>query len=478
MKKLDQFRTRYKGLPKRARHIIGAIARFVPSKFKYGRRYKDCLADITRARHDPEFAKEKQIDLLAMQLKRASLQSIYFREAFVRAQLDLSGDISDQIREAFGRLSIMEKDSVSANWRALHPQSVADFDLVTTSGSSGQPLKFLLDRERSVIEWAFLNDAWSQIGYTAGAKRALLRGFEIENVDKQPWEYDAGLRELRLSSFHLSKHWLPTYVKQIQKKKISFLHGYPSALEILARHLVQQGRSELANTTKGIILTSEAHYPHQISLYRTAFPKAKIVSFYGLSEKVLFAVSDPTDPFLFWFNPIYGIAELINTDGSPITKIGDRGALVGTGLQFRGTPFIRYDTGDVAELAVLPSVSNGFRLGVRNITPRRSTEYLVGRDGSLISMSALNIHSAAYTTMEIFVIEQDTPGHAVVKAVVAAGRTEDEVSAFIDEIGRKTGKNLIFTIEIVSDIPPGPRGKRSWVQQSLDVAAIMEAVGL
>ena len=125
--------------------------------------------------------------------------------------------------------------------------------------------------------------------------------------------------------------------------------------------------------------------------------------------------------------------------------------------------------GDMAELVELPGPDNGYRLGLRNITSRRGQEFLVGSNGELISMTALNIHSAAYATMRSFLIEQDKPGVARVKAVLAEGRDARSVEAFVSEIGRKTGDNLKFTLKIVDDIPANARGKRNWIRQSIDI---------
>lgn len=62
-------------------------------------------------------------------------------------------------------------------------------------------------------------------------------------------------------------------------------------------------------------------------------------------------------------------------------------------------------------------------------------------------------------------------------AVLAAGHDARAAEAFVNEIGRKTGESLRFTLEIVDEIPAGPRGKRNWIRQSLDVAALRGGAG-
>lgn len=478
MRLVDRARTKYKGLPPPIRAIVGRIASIMPERVRYGERYWQVRLELRKSSRDAAFANARQAELLGAQIKRAAMASPHYGKKFAASGFTVSELARNPANsESLTRLPLLTKDEVRAAPEALLTRPAAELDLVTTSGSSGVPLKFFLNRDRSVVEWAFLLDAWAQVGFRPSDKRAALRGFEIPHVDTQPWEYEVGLRELRLSPFHMNDRWLPRYVEEISRRAIHYLHGYPSAIEILARFVELEGLSTFGQTIRGIILTSEAVHSHQAALFARVFPAAKVLSFYGQSEKVLFATSDPDDPTLFWFNPLYGVCELVDEEGRIVTELGGMGRIIGTGLRFSGMPFIRYDTGDLGVLAQLPGAANGYRMGVRNITPRRGQEFLVGLNNEIISMSALNIHSDAYTTMRIFMIEQDRPGLATVKAVLAPGHDARAAEAFVNEIGRKTGESLRFTLEIVDEIPAGPRGKRNWIRQSLDVAALRGGAG-
>jgi hypothetical protein len=99
-----------------------------------------------------------------------------------------------------------------------------------------------------------------------------------------------------------------------------------------------------------------------------------------------FAVSDPTGPEIYRFNPLYGYTEMVDDDGRSVTEPGQSGRIVSTGLIFRGMPLLRYDTGDTAELIEVASAENGWRMAVGRITPKQGNEWLVGRTGVLISV--------------------------------------------------------------------------------------------
>lgn len=467
---LDALRTQYKSLPRPVRKAIAAASHLLPLEMKYGSTYAETRKLIARNENDAQACAKFVTENLSKVLTSSRDHSSYYQTLFGKLGLFQEPDFAFSFDD-FSKLPVLEKDIVRENLDALATVNLDTLDMVTTSGSSGAPMKFYLEKTRSVIEWAFLLHTWSQIGFHPSMTRAALRGFEISDVENQPWEYEAGLKELRLSPFHMNQKWLPKYAELIKKQKICFLHGYPSAIEILAKYALSENDPEFRTQIKGAILTSEALYEHQAKKIKEAFPNIQLVSFYGQSEKVLLATSDPDDVSVFRFNPSYGYAELISETGEPVTKPGETGRIVGTGLQFKALPFIRYDTGDVAELVEPASAENGFALIVKNIKPRRGQEFLIGANSEVISIAALNIHSDNYNAVEEFVIEQKEVGLVDLLCRLAPDKTEQDARNFADELARKTSGALEFNLRVVQEIPAGARGKRHWLRQSLDISS-------
>jgi phenylacetate-CoA ligase len=179
------------------------------------------------------------------------------------------------------------------------------------------------------------------------------------------------------------------------------------------------------------------------------------------SEKAAFACALPDDPDLFAFDPLYGYTELLDENDAPVAAPGASGRIVSTGLLFPGMPFIRYDTGDSAELVALPNATNGYRLTVRGITPKHGTEYLMGRSGTLIAIKGIisNLQGTAYGIRE-YQFYQDTPGKAVVRLVALSGAVTD-FSNYRDLLNRKLAGELQMVVEVVDHIATTPRGKRN-----------------
>ena len=343
-----------------------------------------------------------------------------------------------------------------------------ELDTGSTGGSSGKPVKFYLDRNRSPIEYAFGHDAWSRAGFRAGDPRCVFRGVELSNAAETHMEYEPALAELRCSVFHLTDAIMRGHYDEIVDRGIRFIHGYPSAIAIFAAFRVRAGLAPLSQIG-GVFLTSERFSADQCDVVRQAFDRATLVPFYGLSEKAAFACALLDDPDLFAFDPLYGYTELLDENDAPVAAPGASGRIVSTGLLFPRMPLIRYDTGDSAKLVALPNATNGHRLTVRGITPKHGTEYLMGRSGTLIAIKGIisNLQGTAYGIRE-YQFYHDTPGKAVVRLVALSGAVTD-FSNYRDLLNRKLAGELLI-VEVVDHIATTPRGKRKFIDQRLDLA--------
>ena len=127
-------------------------------------------------------------------------------------------------------------------------------------------------------------------------------------------EWEAGLKELRCSPFAMTAPRMDLYLDMIDRRGIAYLHGYPSAIEILCRHMWRTGRRPRA-AIRGVFPISEPLYGYQRDIIRAVLPEAAIAPFYGLSERVLFAAELPGVDGEYAFEPLYGHAELLDESG-------------------------------------------------------------------------------------------------------------------------------------------------------------------
>ena len=465
---LNRLRTAYVNSPPWLRNVVSPILARVPERLRFGSTYQIYRDHILRSRNDLEFIRDWQIKNFRNVLRTAVLHSTHYKALADKIGLD-SSEIENLQLSDINKFPVLTKEELRTKVAEFLTKPANLLDVVSTSGSTGVPLVFYMEKDRSTKEWAFLLDSWSRIGYKPKYVRAVFRGFQLSNVDRTPWEFEPALSELRLSPFHLTNDWMDSFCNLIQRYRVRYLHGYPSALTIFAGHILRNRRRDVAAQIEGVIAASEALFPHQRAVIAQAFETDQVLSFYGQSEKVLFGSDMPGEPNVFEMEPLYGIPEIVNDEGEALTERGAKGRLIGTSLLFLGMPLVRYDTGDTAEIVEPASESNLFRMKVRNITSRRGQEFLVGADGRLISMTAINIHSPLYGIMSSFQFYQDKPGKATLKAVLLPKYQREDLANFIVEISKKVGESVVFDIEVVDDIPKNTRGKFKFIDQKLDI---------
>lgn len=471
LKLLDVLRSGYIRLPLPVKSIVSPLASALPGKLKYGGTYIDFKKLIEKSYLDCGLVECYQLERLRELLLLGYRKSDFYRGLLLKAGLSEYGINSFQLCD-LQKIPILSKKAITGNVDRMLVTSRNLVDEVSTSGSSGRPTVFYLDKDRSVKEWAYIHSYWAKAGFNVNDSRAVLRGIHIQNVDDQPWEYEGALKELRLSPFHLTEKNMRDYLSEIEKRNIRYLNGYPSALHILAK-FAEVAHWDYSGQIAGIFPISESLHLHQRQEIQQTFPNSKILPFYGLSEKTAFATEVQGYSGLYEFDPTYGITELVDDLGNNVVELGDRGRIVSTGLLHLGMPLIRYDTGDIATLRQIPTHDNGYRIRVSNIQSRWNQEFVVGASGELISISALNIHSPNYRSIKEFQFCQDKKGLVDVEVVPQAWAKESDLEEFVKEIQQKVGSTVLFELKTIQEIKRNQRGKTRMIVQKLNTDKVL-----
>lgn len=464
MSSLDQLRGYYVRAPRWVQSTGGRLLSAVPPRMLYGRSFRELQVDIERSEWDAEFVEQRQRAHLTRLFTHARTTRHYAKQlAGVPVDAPTLADLA--------RLPILEKEEVRRSVESMLAVPRAEMDEVMTGGtSSGVPLSFYLDKDRSVKEWAFLTHLWQRCGYRLGDRLAVLgyRGVtHLSSPASRPWAWEPGTRELRLSPFRMVPPVMDEYLALIGRFRTAFIYGYPSAISILAAHARNSGWSP-PPTFKGVLLMSESIQPFQREVIREGFGPVSLLACYGLSEKVAIAGEIPGSPDEYEFEPLYGVTELVDAAGRPVSVPGQQGRLVGTGFASMGMPLIRYDTGDLATAVASPSADNCWRLRVRDIISCYRQEHLVTREGGLITPTVLYANNRV---VREFQFVQHEPGLVVLRIVPVQGVQRGELDALLHKINERADGIMSVTVEAVDQIPLTPRGKRVMVEQHLDLSA-------
>jgi len=468
MKPLDIARGLYAHSPKFVRSAAGPLLARVPTGLKFGSTYKAWRARIARAENDPQYAAAQHLVAL-----RALLEKAHRGSPFYRALLDTafgSGfDAAGFTPAELPRLPVLDKAQLSAAGEAALAVPHWQVEAATTSGSNAEaPFGFYLDRDRSPREMAFVYDGWARIGFREHDARVALRGLNLDESGAHYW--DPALRELKIAVFPLTTADAAAFIDQIDRRGIRFLYGYPSAIELLCRRMRELGRVPRAGIA-GILPISEPLYPHQRALMRSVLGAVRFSVFYGLSEKTAFALEDSEEEGFYTFNPLYGATELVDEAGVPVTEPGGEGRIVATGFISTGMPFIRYDTGDFAQLVEPATAANGYRLRVRGLAPRRKPDFLISRDGRRVVATSLTPEDTAmFAGIAEVQFYQETPGEVTIRYLLAPQGSPADAERLRAHLEAETQGHIAFASEEVSQIASGRGGKRAFIDQRLDIS--------
>jgi len=406
----------------------------------------------------PEKLAAYQDELLATALDRALLQVPHYARRYGRLRGKTARSILKEIEP-------VEKATIQAQPDDFIDPTVssAEWYEASTGGTSGVPLRILLDRRGFQIEWAFMVSQWSRVGFKPGMRRATFRG---KNFGRgQLWRSNPVYDEILFSPFAMSEANLPSYIEKIRSYGPDFLYGYPSALTILAR-FIQGNPGMRPPFLRGLLCGSENLYPGQRELLESTF-KARLFSWYGMSEKVILAGECEHSSSYHAF-PQYGVTEIQGPSGNVSDSPGATGELVGTGFWNSVMPFIRYKTGDSGTMAGSACAKCGRSYPIiEDVRGRWQQEMLIGRSGASISLTALNMHGPEFLGLERFQLHQRERGRVIVRVVPGVSFDEARAARLLEALRRKTAQDVDWVLERTSSIALSPRGKSVFLVQEL-----------
>lgn len=366
-------------------------------------------------------------------------------------------------------IPFLTKDLIEKNFNRLIATNIDPqyIKFNSTSGTSGHQLRFAFDKRTYYSrEWAYIHYLWKRIDFKYGKnKMATLRNDLLP--DGMLYKYDSRNRSLILDSYHLIPSNIEKIIKKLDEDKIEFIHTYPSTIYILAKYMLTHSII-LTTSPKAIIVTSEMLYDGQKEIIETAF-KSKVYTFYGHSERAALA-SWCEKSTHYHIQSEYGYIELVADDGNVITDADNIGEIVCTGFNNYVMPFIRYKTADYSSYCKNQQCECGREyVLLNNIEGRWKQDSLVGKDGNLISDTAINMHSMIFTNVEKFQFVQYQKGFCDLLIVKGENYSSNDEKIIIEEVNKKIADSINMTIKYVDDIERTTAGKYRYIIRKFDL---------
>ena len=305
-----------------------------------------------------------------------------------------------------------------------------------TGGSTGFPLKFLLDYDSIYKENAFIYYFRKKMGYKNEDKLVTFR--DVRLYDKL-FKYNPMYEELISSPVKLSKITIREYANRINQFQPQYLNGYLSTIWYFAK-LLAEYEINLSIKLKGIFLTSENVNENQRK-YIEQFFKVKSSTFYGHSERCI--IADEMVKNRYKFDPFYGYNEQIHIENNKYS-------IVGTGFLNQIMPFIRYKTDDFCYMDNQYYSIEG---------KRSSTIGLIGINNEFLSATAFDLTNPIFKNIVRYQLIQKEKGKADLMIIVGKNFQISEMDLVKNEINMQTKGIVDFNIKIVDHLILTQSGK-------------------
>ena len=404
------------------------------------------LEELERTQYlDPAAQRERQLVRLLDTLEHA-----YTRSGFYRRLYDEQGVRPAQVQsfDDFARLvPVVEKAQLrDATYLSvpMHGTTCA-----TTSGTSGSPFVFPVDPAALAMEQAAVFHQWKRAGFSPGDRRIEMRSFQVEPIVLFP-----EFRVTRLSIINMEEH-LDRMLEHINRNRIEFIHGYPSAIAKFSLLMRERGLS-LDYPVKGVFFTSENVYDWQADAVQSVLDPASIIAHYGSAERTVTAAWCKHRRE-YHFLPLYGYLET-----------GPSDEIIGTGFLNRATPFIRYRTSDVVmgvHDTACPECGRGSTPRVERIGGRLE-DYLVDERDELIPPAVVTFPFKQLRAIRAVQVFQASDRHVTLRCVLSSGhgdalqRERDELQAGFQKL---LGASIQIRFDDVREIPLSGNCKFKWI---------------
>jgi phenylacetate-CoA ligase len=371
------------------------------------------------------------------------------------------------------RLPVMDKSA----YRSHPPEAFVASNLParrrierSTSGSTGVPFRFLLDRGAQPVAFAsqLSYDSWIGLRpFDRCLRIAVPQPPPGPSGPRPPWLQRVHERwtQQRISLWDVDGQSAAEVRRRIEAFQPAFVFGYTSTLAVLA-DLLRERDLRLGRPLRGVITTSETLTPPRRRLIEDGF-RAPITNRYGLREFGCFsAQSCAASPERFHVNTELVACEILREDGSPADE-GETGRIVLTDLWNDVRPFIRYDTGDLAA-RLGGACSCGRGLPLLGPIEGRSQECLTTPAGKTINPGLVGhylfVHHRHGDAVRHYQLVQEGPARVSLLVVPGDGWGAGTAERLREALSRLLGPETDVVVEVVAEIAAERSGKRPTIK--------------
>lgn len=350
-------------------------------------------------------------------------------------------------REDMHKIPLLDKETVRTRKDELIAEGAEKYGIFwdSTSGSTGTPLRILIDRAANSAKLAALVRSYQWAGYSLGKRTFSLQSYYLRNGDT---EINRLFNVLRFDSNKLKKESALNAIEKINKFKPRFFMGFPFDLSMLARFADEAGAK--IHRPDSMVTYGETLSDIKRSLLKNAY-SCKVFDYYSHHESVVMIAECE-----------HGKKHLIE-DFSYMEIDDANSELIGTGFYNYAMPLIRYKTRDT----VVPSKSgNVCSCGRQFRTVERilgkQCDYLQTPDGRYLgAVMSHSIDKAKGVVMSQCI--QDAPGHIWVHYIADDSFDGDSLTALEAGLRKRLGDEMNIDFRKVEQLEKSRGGKTPFI---------------
>lgn len=361
----------------------------------------------------------------------------YYKALFSEIKFDPATDFK-QISD-LEKIPVLTKDIIRKEYKNLiNPKYKGIAIEYATSGSTGQPQKMLLTPYMVAIDKAmiFRHHSWS----TNKARPTIfsLRSYVLKEADSPLFKYNSVEKTYYFSAYNLNHANADYYIQELIRINPDILRGYPSSISFLCDYLTPADVNRLSNL-KGIYTSSETLSDEERYKIENLFGK-RLFNWYGMTEPAIIIKEGPEHDGMHLCLE-YGFPEFGDTETAGIKK------LITTSYYNPVMPFIRYDTGDLVEIADADIRSSAIKLPVVKNVIGRKDDFIVGLNGA--KLPSINFYTLfrEYAKIKAFQIVQYSTLEVLVLVRTIENLSVDEMATLRKGLELRIGPGINISIE-------------------------------
>lgn len=419
------------------------LSKLVPSNnILYGAKYRNFKKEYLL-----NYQNFNSEDLLTSIVNHAISNVPYYSSLYNSIKISSVSDFQLKIRQ-------IDKQIVNDNFDRFFAlnQNKKNYDLLTTGGTSGTPLKLFLPKSRYIQELGILHSMWNKGFNYNGEYKAIIKNHRINET----FLLNPITKEFIFDGFDFSDDYFEKAYSIIYQNKIPYIFCYPSSGFEFAKFLFKKNKN--INFIKAFIATSENVNDFQKN-YISQTLGIKFFTFYGHTEKLVCAGYCANSDY-YHVEPLYGFCELLDEKNNQINKKGQIGEIVGTSFYNYGMPLIRYRTGDYAEYYGEECPSCGRKVQIfSKILGRWGGDKIYNNDNTYVTTTSLNLHDDLYLSIEGLQYYQPQKGVLHVRIIPNSIFNSSFRDSILKHYKSKLNSDTMVHLDIMETLQRLPNGK-------------------